>query len=366
MAGQMVKDSIDIILADYAKTSDFSAVVMVTDMHEGDDGCKTIYAKYMGHANRADSITNTIDTRFQIASGTKILTSVAICQFVERKLISFDTKLSECLSDYDFPNYDAGITVHHLLTHSSGITSYFEEDENPDYAALWQDRPLYRMRSPRDYLPMFQDKKMKFQPGAGFEYNDGGFVLLGLIIEEVTGMNYIEYIQENIFAMCGMKDSGFFVADKLPERTALAYIVDKYYAGNFAGNCEGNDGDWRTNVFAVPPVGCSDGGSYTTAPDMVNFWDALLSGRLLKPETTQCMLQPHIDASCEGENVWYGYGVWLKKTGVEVTEYYVVGWDPGVAMISSVHVKEKVLITVLANINCNIMQIHKDVTGFVL
>ena len=210
----------------------FSGVVYLT---KGDE---ILYAKGYGLAVRSEDIPNKIDTRFQMASGCKGFTAVAVCQLVERGKLGFDTRLSECV-DVALPNCPPDITVHHLLTHSSGITSYYEEDVEPDNEAVWQDLPVYNVREPRDFLPLFQHKPMKFSPGERFDYNDGGYILLGMAVERVTGMSFPTYVEQNILRPAGMLDSGYFQMDQLPERTAYAYIKKA-------------DGTWRTNFFAVP------------------------------------------------------------------------------------------------------------------
>jgi CubicO group peptidase (beta-lactamase class C family) len=271
----------------------FSGVVYLT---KGDE---VLFEKGYGFAIRSESIRNKVNTRFQMASGCKVFTSVAICQLVERGELGFDTLLSECV-DVALPNYAPDITIHHLLTHSSGITSYFEEDVDPDYEALWQDLPMYKVRGPRDFLPLFQGKSMKFSPGKRFDYNDGGYILLGLVIESITGMNFSAYIKERVFKPAGMEDSGYFPTDQLPERTAYAYIKKA-------------DGTWRTNFFAVPIVGAPDGGAYTTAPDMARFWRALTGKRLLNAETTELLLEAQIATSWKSPHTHYGYGVWIDQ-----------------------------------------------------
>ena len=320
----------------------FSGVVSVQE------GEKVLFEKGYGLANRAEAIPNTPRTRFQMASGCKIFTSVAICQLVEKGKVSFDTSLGRCL-DVSFRHFDPNITLHHLLTHSSGITSYFEEDVDDDYEALWKDRPMYGIRSPRDFLPMFQDKKMKFTPGERFDYNDGGFILLGLVVEQLSGMSFSSYVEENILTVCGMADSGYFATDRLPGRTAYAYIKNEA------------DQTWRTNFFAVPIVGGPDGGAYTTAPDMAKFWSALLDNRLLTEDVTDQLLCPQIAARSEGADIYYGYGVWMFKPGDDVVHYYVEGWDPGVAFLSAVYPEKDVVITILGNTNRSVWPIHDEV-----
>ena len=307
----------------------FSGVVRLT---KGDE---VVFEEGYGLAIRSESIPNRSDTRFQMASGCKIFTSMAACQLVERGELQFDTRLSECVGA-EFPHYAPDITIHHLLTHSSGITSYFEEDVNPDYEALWRDVPMYKVRGPRDFLPLFQHKPMKFPPGERFDYNDGGYILLGLVIESVTGTDFPTYIRENVCEPAGMEDSGYFATDQLPERTAYAYIKN-------------TDDTWRTNFFTVPIVGAPDGGAYTTAPDMARFWKALAGKRLLRSETTERMLGAQIVTSSKPPYTHYGYGVWIARSEDAVRKHFVEGSDPGVALRSAVYPDEGVTLTVIGN-----------------
>jgi CubicO group peptidase (beta-lactamase class C family) len=294
-----------------------------------------LYQQGFGYAIRSEKIPNKVNTRFQTASGCKIFTSVAICKLIERGKLAFDSLLSDCV-DIEFPKFSPEITIRHLLTHSSGITSYFEEDINPDYEALWQDLPQYRVRAPKDFLPLFQHKPMKFSPGERFEYNDGGYILLGIVIENVSGKKFIEYIQEEIFLPAGMKDSGYFATDQLPERTAYAYIKN-------------GDGSWRTNFFAVPIVGAPDGGAYVTAPDMVRFWNALSRNEFFSSEMTKELLAAQIPTSWKTPYTHYGYGVWQERQNDGMKKYFVEGYDPGVAFRSVVYPEEKVVLTVIGN-----------------
>ena len=309
----------------------FSGVVLVREKGN------TIFEYAYGDANRSDTIHNTMRTRFAIASGSKIFTAVAIAQLVEKKVIGFDTRLNDCL-DIDFPHFDSGITVRHLLNHSSGIPDYFDEEGGADYEDLWRKRPMYNIRRAKDFLPMFQKEKMKFAPGQRFSYNDAGFIVLGLIIEQQAGMSFIDYVEKNVFASADMMDSGYFAVDHLPDRVACSYIED-------------DNGQWRTNIFAVPAVGAPDGGAYTTAPDLANFWSALFEDRLLSRASTKELLRPQIKAKSEGENIHYGLGVWIKTAGGEVSSYYVTGWDPGVAMISEIYPDRGLNVTVIGNSN---------------
>jgi CubicO group peptidase (beta-lactamase class C family) len=307
----------------------FSGVVYLT---RGDE---VLFEKGYGFAIRSESIPNTTNTRFQMASGCKIFTSVAVCQLVQQGELGFDTLLSECV-DVAFPNYAPDITIHHLLAHTSGITSYFQKDVDSDFEALWQGLPMYKVRGPRDFLPLFQDKPMKFSPGERFDYNDGGYILLGLVIECVAGRDFSAYINESVFDPAGMQDSGYFPTDQLPERTAYAYIKTP-------------DDTWRTNFFAVPIVGAPDGGAYTTAPEMLEFWKALTGKRLLSAETTKLLLKPQAATSWKSPYTHYGYGVWIDRPEQAVRRYFVEGSDPGVALRSTLYPDEDLILTVMGN-----------------
>ena len=230
-------------------------------------GGTILFERACGDALRAEAISNQVDTRFQIASGCKIFTSVAINQLFDQGRLAPDTLLRDC-AGVPLPHFAPDITVHQLLTHTSGVPDYFDEAVMDDYEELWRQLPMYNMRRPADFLPLFQDKPMQSTPGSTFAYNNAGYVLLGLIVEHVAGTPFADYVTAHVFLPGGMHDSGYFATDQLPARTARSYI-------------ENADGSWRSNIYAVPIVGGPDGGAYTTAADMALFWQALLAHKLL-------------------------------------------------------------------------------------
>jgi len=319
----------------------FSGVIYLTK------GNEVLFERAYGFAIKSESTLNTVNTRFQIASGCKSFTALAICHLVEEQKLRFDTRLSECI-DISFPNYAPDITIHHLLTHSSGIGSYYEEDVNPDYEAVWQDLPMYKMKESRDFVPLFHDKPMKFSPGKKFDYNDSGYIILGLVIEYITGLSFSAYIGQNVFKPAGMSDSGYFRTDQLPERTAYSYIKN-------------SDGTWRTNFFAVPIVGGPDGGAYTTAPDMARFWKALTDNKLLTAETKKTMLKPQIATLRKSPYTHYGHGVWIDSPGETVRKFFAEGSDPGVAFRSAVYPDKDLVFTMVGNTSDAIWPLYKKI-----
>jgi CubicO group peptidase (beta-lactamase class C family) len=318
--------NLDAALQEVQSKVDFSGVAMV----EGGNG-DSATASY-GYANRAEQSKNSLETRFGIASGCKLFTAIAICQLVEEGKLTFDMKLKDCL-DIEFPGFSEGITIHHLLTHTSGIPDYFDEDVMDDFEELWIKRPMYHIRSLKDFLPMFQNKQMKSTPGDSFHYNNAGYILLGLIVEQASGMEFTEYVQKHIFNKAGMSDSGYFSFDALPSNTALGYI-------------DLPDGSWKTNIYSLPVKGGSDGGAYVTAEDMSKLWKALHGHVLLSEETLVKLLTPHAQ---EDEINFYGYGVWIKKQGDQIVKYHVMGYDPGVSFHSAYYPASQTIAVVCSN-----------------
>lgn len=317
---------------------DFSGSVMVQERNG-----HTSTVSY-GYANRADRLVNNAETRFGIASGCKLFTAIAVCQLVEEGKLSFDTKLKDCL-DIEFPSFSEEITIHHLLTHTSGIPDYFDEDVMDDFEELWLKRPMYHIRSLKDFLPMFRNEQMKSAPGQSFHYNNAGFILLGLIVEQAAMMEFTDYIKELIFKRAGMTDSGYFSFDALPSNTALGYI-------------DLPDGSWKTNIYSLPVKGGADGGAYVTAEDMIKLWKALFNQLLLSEESLKKLLTQHVRVN---ESGYYGYGVWIKIKDAQVMKYHVMGYDPGVSFHSAYYPADQTIAVVCSNKSNGAFNILKEI-----
>ncbi|WP_427902238.1 serine hydrolase domain-containing protein [Ornithinibacillus xuwenensis] len=274
-----------------------------------------------GYSNRSEQLKNTPDTRFGIASGCKLFTAVGIGMLVDEGKLTFQTKLNDCL-EISFPNFSEEITIHHLLTHSSGIPDYFDESVMGDFEELWEELPMYRIQNLHDFLPMFQNREMLFQPGEKFHYNNAGYIVLGLIIENITGMNFTDFIETKVFAKVGMEGSGYFSLDQLPTNTAFGYLDDE------------QTGSWRTNMYSIPIKGGADGGAFVTVKDMTNFWNALFGNQIVTKETLELLRTPHMQSS---PGKYYGYGVWIDKPEETISKYHVMGYDPGVSFHGAVY-----------------------------
>lgn len=329
-----------------AESNDFSGTVLVRD------DSNTLVEMSYGCANRSEQLTNNELTRYGIASGCKIFTTVAICQLVESGKLSFDSRLKDCV-DFDFPNFDEDVTIHHLLTHTSGIPDYYDEEfmDVDDFEELWRERPMYHIRRLKDFLPLFQDRSMKFEVGTRFSYNNAGYILLGLIVEAATQQSFADYVQENVFNKVGMSRSGYFELDALPSNTAQGYI-------------DFSDGTWKTNIYSLPAKGGSDGGAFVTVNDMAKFWEALVTHQLLSPTTTKRMLTAHTQVD-DGDN-YYGYGVWIVRTGNDIVQYHVMGYDPGVSFHSAYYPRKSIKAVVCSNRSSGAYDIMKYIDDEIL
>ncbi|MBN2005482.1 MAG: serine hydrolase [Anaerolineae bacterium] len=323
-----VKELEDVITQQYERFP-FSGVIFVREQGE------IVLAQGYGMANRAEQIPNTVATRLGMASGSKTFTAVAVCQLVERGLATFETRLKDYL-DIPLPQFDPSVTLHHLLTHSAGIPDYFDEAVEDDYEALWLDHPMYTFRAPADFLPLFAGGAMQFKPGERWAYNNAGFILLSLVIEHLSGMPFAEYVEKHILRACGMASSGYFSVDRLPGGTALGYIPVE-------------DGQWKTNIYAIPIVGSGDGGAYTTVRDLATFWDALMGCRLLSQATVNKMLTPHCRVNPDDEETCYGYGLWMAQEKGTPQVYYMLGEDPGVSFFSGFYPDKHIQFSLLGN-----------------
>ncbi|MGB8951501.1 MAG: serine hydrolase domain-containing protein [Candidatus Aminicenantales bacterium] len=245
-----------------SKEGTFSGVVLLA--YQGD----VIFHKACGLASVEYGIANRSDTRFNLGSINKIFTQVAIEQLAEKGKLSLDDHIDRFLPEYPNPEAAGKISIRHLLEMTSGIGDFF----GPDYVATPKDR----IRSLSDYLPLFASKPLLFEPGSKRQYSNGGYIVLGLIIEKVSGMSYYDYTAENIYKPAGMTNSGHPFSD-IPETNMASGYTRRWDQGNH------EDEPRRNNIHTRPARGSSAGGGYSTAMDLLKFATAIKEGRLLGP-----------------------------------------------------------------------------------
>jgi CubicO group peptidase (beta-lactamase class C family) len=271
----------------------------------------------LGDADRANGRPNTMTTRFAIASVGKLFTAVALVRLVERGAVTLDARAHDLLPAERRPSgLHPAVTLEHLLTHRSGLTDYIDDAGGEDFATLFVERSPARFRTPSDLLPLFEDRPPRALPGAEVRYNDGGFVLLGLVLEELAGRSYYDVIADEVFAPAGMTASGFPSLDDVEPGLATGYLRP------------GSEGEpWRTNIYSVTARGQPDGGAYATAGDLVAFLDAFLAGRLVGERWRDEMLRPHAWDAEDGAHV--GLAWWIGGEGRRAWVRHS-GGDPGV------------------------------------
>ncbi len=326
-----------------AEQTDFSGVVSIKV--NGD----IVFEQAYGLADRSHRIPNTLRTRFGLASGAKFLTALGIGRLIDAGRLSLDTRLATCV-DIDFPNISQDVTIGQLLTHTAGVYDYLDEELVTDIDQFVLPIPCYQLHHLNDYIPLLRQGPMKFPPGARFSYSNSGYILLGLVIEALSGLAYADFIQREILDRCGMSDSGYFPMNQLPEQTATGYIDDR----------EG----WRTNIYHLPIVGASDGGGYSTVGDVYKLWDAFFADLIISRELKHTFLTRVVNTSSRGPYNFYGHGIWMYREPDAVPEYYIVGYDAGVSFVSKWTHGSARMVTVISNTTHGATPVRRAIDPF--
>ncbi len=314
---QSLQDAVD----GAAEHSGFSGVVRVDR-----SGSMELCSAY-GLADRAHQVPNTVETRFATASGAKTLTALAVMSLAERGTLELGTTARSLLGD-DLPLIADDVTVEHLLAHRSGIGDYLDEDAN-DFRDYVLPVPVHELATTEQYLPALGGHESVFPAGERFSYNNAGYVVLALMAERSTGVDFHDLVRNLVCEPAGMTDTAFLRSDELPGRTALGYLDV--------------DGP-RTNVFHLPVRGSGDGGVYSTAADISALWGALFAGRVVPPRRLAEMVRPRSDWPEESRR--YGLGFHLEATGDGV---FLEGHDAGVSFASLHRPTSSITCTVISN-----------------
>lgn len=247
-------------LSELVSADEFSGTVIIAK------GDRPVLQKAYGLASLEYNVPNRIDTKFNLGSINKIFTQVAIGQLVEQGKLSFDDTLGKHLPDY--PNRVAAdkVTIRHLLDMASGIGDFF----GPEFEAMPKDR----LRTIKDFLPLFAGKPLEFEPGTKHQYSNGGYIVLGAIVEKVSAQDYYDYVREHIFKPAGMQNTDWYEADLPTPNMASGYTRE---------GMEGKKAR-RNNLYTRPAKGSPAGGGYSTAEDLFKFALALQAGKLRQPE----------------------------------------------------------------------------------
>jgi CubicO group peptidase (beta-lactamase class C family) len=264
---------------DQLTDKDFSGTILVA---KNDD---IIEQRAFDMANKEFRIKNKIDTKFNIASITKSFTAAAILQLYDEGKLDLHKPIGNYLSEYPNEEVKKSVTIHHLLTHTAGTKAIYGEN--------YQITDKTRYKQVKDYLPLFANDTLLFPPGSKYEYNGGGFVILALIIESVSGEDYYSYLNNHIFSPLRMENTSALEIDDVVENKADGYSIhlkeDKSFAHNY--------------YHLSKASGAS--GYYSTVEDLFLFSQALKNYKLLSEKSTKLMFEPKVD----GYNTKLGYGI---------------------------------------------------------
>jgi len=248
------------MLDDGSRQDQFSGVVLLAQ------GDQVILHEARGLASAEYGAANRLDTRFNLGSINKLFTRVAIGQLAEKGKLSFDDTIGRFLPEYPNREVAERVTVRQLLEMTSGIGDFFGEK--------YTDTPKDRIRALGDYLALFGSDRLLFEPGSQRRYSNGGYIVLGLIVEKASGQDYFTYVREHIYAPAGMTATAHLEADVPAENVASGYTRNW-------DDAKHENEPRRSNIYTRPARGSSAGGGYSTALDLLSFARALRAGKLL-------------------------------------------------------------------------------------
>jgi CubicO group peptidase (beta-lactamase class C family) len=300
----------------------FSGIVTV------DVGDRTVLERSYGLAHRALGVPNTPATRFAIASGSKSFTALAVM----RQVVSGTLRLQDPVRRYlgeDLPLIDDDVTIEQLLTHTSGIGDYLDEDDDWEPADYVLPVPVHTLETAQSVLPILDGFPRKHEPGVRFTYCNGGYIVLAIVLERITGRPFQDVVDTDVIRPAGLTSTAYLRSDELPGDAALGYLYP-----------EGH----RSNVLHLPVRGNGDGGAYTTAADLHRFWRALHAGAIVPSDVVTEMTRP--GSVVPEEDLRYGTGFWLHPADPAIV---MGGFDAGVAARSTHDPATGTTVTVLSN-----------------
>lgn len=271
-----IEAQLEEFVAKQAAAGEFSGVVLIAKNGE------SIFEKAYGLADREGKVANTLQTKFNLGSMNKMFTGVAIMQLAEQGRLSVTDTVGKYLPDYPNKEVSERVTIQHLLTHTSGLGDYFNQK------FFSRRRPLEKLA---DFLPFFVDQPLTSRPGSKWRYSNAGYLVLGLIVERVSGQGYYDYVKKHIYRPAGMNDT----SHRLPGSDLPAVAV---------GYTHRQPGDVVRVRAPQPDIGSSAGGGYSTVHDLLKFDRALREHRLLDPKNTALLTTAKIGEKDFG----YAYG----------------------------------------------------------
>jgi CubicO group peptidase (beta-lactamase class C family) len=302
IAAQPHTEQIDLLIDNYREFGQFNGTALVAE-----DG-EVILSKGYGLANMEWEIPNTPDTKFRIGSITKQFTAMLILQLVEEGALDLTATIRTYLPDYPTVHGD-DVTIHHLLTHTSGIPSYtsfpgFFQNDSRDPA------------EPKEFIKLFADSSLDFEPGSNWSYNNSAYFLLGVLIEEVSGESYETNLKKRILGPLGMHDTGYDLSKPLIRKRAAGYEKEK--------------GEYVNASYLDMTLPYAAGSMYSTVTDLYTWDQALYAGRLLSEGSMELFFREHVRVPRSNEYYAYGWGVGYQRVGESEDSVYTIRHGGGI------------------------------------
>ncbi len=249
---------------------------------------KVVWQEARGLADRNHDVPNRMQTKFNLGSMNKMFTAVVTARLVELGVLAFEDPVSRWLLGEGWTKADLSkVRVEHLLSHTSGLGSYFND--------TWERSARQLYRKVADWKPLVAEETLAFEPGTRSSYSNTGMLLAGAVLEKASGRDYFDLVRQELYGPAAMKDTDCYDIDFVVKDLAIGYSSERSPAGQ----------RWRANTFEHVIRGGPAGGGYATAADLLAFAEALRSGRLLKPETLERLWSP------KPASPRYGYGFGL-------------------------------------------------------
>jgi CubicO group peptidase (beta-lactamase class C family) len=330
----------DSMLSLLARNGWFSGAVLVAH------GGETLFSKAYGLADREKKIPNTVATRFNVGSMDKMFTAVSIAQLAQAGKLSLGDKIGKHLANYPNAAVRDQVTIAQLLSHRGGLGSYWNDRFERDKG---------KIETVNDYLALFADEPLLFTPGERWEYSNEGFIVLGAIIEKVSGTSYFDYVSKNVFAPAGMTSTDFSaIRDSLPTRSVGYMGGDDDGPGPRSMPDVNTPAPTRTaNWNTLPNRGGPAGGGYTTVEDLLRFGQALRAGKLVPNVWLDSLwtVRNASDPEVEGRKPpGYGYGFILRQGPLGKVVGHT-GGAPGIAALLEIHLDKDYTVAVLSNVD---------------
>jgi CubicO group peptidase (beta-lactamase class C family) len=267
-------------LQEQSAAGEFSGTVLVAK-----DGAP-VFERAYGFADRATHTPNTLETSFRIGSMNKMFTATAVMQLVQDGKIDLDKPFGTYITDYPNKDVSSAVTIRQLLTHTGGTGDIF----GPKF-----DKNRLKLRTLQDYIDLYGKRPLLFKPGAKFDYSNYGFVLLGAVVEKVSGQSYYDYVREHIYEPAGMTSTGSEPENANVPNRSIGYTLSP-------------KGSWIPNTDTLPYRGTSAGGGYSSAGDLLRFANALLAHKLLNAQYTEMMTTGKVAMGPGGMKYGFGFG----------------------------------------------------------